>query len=299
MKIGVVVPAAEGDGEGETPHWPAIRSFALAAEGHGLDSVWMFDHFFHKPPAGPIRGQHEAWTIVSAIAAVTERIEIGTLVLCSSFRSPALVAKMAAAADEVSAGRLILGLGAGWHDPEYEAFGFPNDHRVDRFEEALRIAVPLLRGQPVTFEGRYHQARDAVLAPAPNRHIPVLVAAFGPRMLRLTARHADAWNTAWYGAPNGRLHQYLAMMDAAMEAEGRDPATLKRTVGMTVRDPERDTPEDEDEDTSFIGSVDDLARAFDEFAALGIDHLILGLQPITEASLDRLARALRHRSGSG
>jgi len=241
---------------------------------------------------------HEAWTVVSAVAAVTERVEIGTLVICSSFRNPALLAKMAATADEVSGGRLILGLGAGWHDPEYEAFGFPNDHRVDRFEEWLQIVVPLLRGETVTLDGRYHQARDAVLVPAPAHHIPVLVAAFSLRMLRLTARHADAWNTAWFGGPDGRLHQSLAKLHAAMEAEGRDPATLSRTVGMNVRDPELDTPEDRDEDRSFSGSVDDLARTIDEYAALGIDHLIIDLLPLTEASLDRLARALDLRSGS-
>jgi alkanesulfonate monooxygenase SsuD/methylene tetrahydromethanopterin reductase-like flavin-dependent oxidoreductase (luciferase family) len=299
MKIGVILPAAEGDGEGETPGWPAIRSFASAAEAHGLDSLWMFDHFFHKPEGRSIEGQHEAWTIVSALAAVTQRVEIGTLVLCSSFRSSALVAKMAATADEVSGGRLILGLGAGWHDPEYEAFGFPNDHRVDRFEEALQIVAPLLRGETVSFAGRYEEARDAVLAPAASRRIPILVAAFGPRMLRLTARYADAWNTAWYGAPDERLRERLAEFDAAIAVEGRDPSTVTRAVGMIVRDPAHDGSDDEDgEDASFGGSVDELGRAIDDYAALGIGHLILLLQPMTEASLDRLAPALGRRSGS-
>jgi alkanesulfonate monooxygenase SsuD/methylene tetrahydromethanopterin reductase-like flavin-dependent oxidoreductase (luciferase family) len=293
VKIGVILPAAEVDSEGSTPRWPAIRSFALAAEAHGLDSVWMFDHFFNEPPSGPIEGQLEAWTIVSAIAAVTERVEIGTLVLCTSFRSPALVAKMAATADEVSGGRLILGLGAGWHDPEYRAFGFPDDHRVDRFEEALQIIVPLLSGETVTFRGRYEEVRDAVLAPTPSRRIPVLVAAFGARMLRLTARHADAWNTAWYGAPDEHLRERLATFDAAMVAESRDPSTLMRTVGMVVYDPAHDVPDDEDEEgSSFSGSVDELAHAIGEYGALGIDHLILLLQPMTEASLNRLALAL-------
>ena len=136
-----------------------------------------------EPPTGPIEGQHEAWTIVSAVAAVTERVEIGTLVLCSSFRSPALVAKMAATADEVSGGRLILGLGAGWHDPEYEAFGFPADHRVERFEEALQVIVPLLRGETVSFAGRYEEVRDAVLAPRSGSPHP---------RARGGVRHADA-----------------------------------------------------------------------------------------------------------
>ena len=298
MKIGVIIPAAEADGGGRTPGWATIRSFALAAERHGLDSVWMFDHFFHQPATGPIEGMHEAWTIVSAIAAVTARVEIGTLVLCSSFRSPALVAKMAVTADEVSGGRLILGLGAGWHDPEYEAFGFPNDHRVERFEETLEIVVPLLRGETVSFAGRYEEVRDAVLAPAPGRRIPVLVAAFGTRMLRLTARHADAWNTAWYGAPDEQLREALATFDAAIAAEGRDRADLTLTVGMTVHDPEKSAPDDDEEDPSFSGSVDELAHAIDAYAALGIGHLILLLQPLTEASLERVALALGRRSGS-
>ena len=296
MKIGVILPAAASDASGARPSWPAIRSFAQAAEAHGLDSVWMFDHFFYEPPDGPIDGQLEAWTVVSAVAAATERVQIGTLVLCSSFRSPALVAKMAATADEVSGGRLILGLGAGWHDAEYDAFGFPKDRRVDRFEEALRIVVPLVRGESVTFDGRYHEARDAVLEPAPARRIPVLVAAVRPRMLRLTARYADAWNTAWFGAPDERLRERLANLDAALAAEGRDPETLERTVGIEVRDPERVGMADEDgEDRSFSGSVDELAEAIDAYEALGIGHLIVVLQPMIDASLERLALALSRR----
>jgi probable F420-dependent oxidoreductase len=295
VKIGVIVPAAASDASGARPSWPAIRSFAQSAEAHGLDSVWMYDHFFHKPSDGPIDGQLEAWTVVSAVAAATERVQIGTLVLCSSFRSPALVAKMAATADEVSGGRLILGLGAGWHDAEYDAFGFPKDRRVDRFEEALRIVVPLVHGESVTFDGRYHQARDAVLEPAPVRRIPVLVAAVRPRMLRLTARYADAWNTAWFGAPDERLRERLEHLDAALAAEGRDLETLERTVGIEVRDAERVGPADEGGDRSFSGSVDELAEAIDAYEALDIGHLIVTLQPMDEASLERLTLALSRR----
>jgi probable F420-dependent oxidoreductase len=296
MKVGAILPAAD-DGGRPTPPWPAIRSFALAAEEQGLDSVWMFDHFYYRPAGGPLEGQHEAWTIVSAVAAATERVEIGTLVLCSSFRSPTLVAKMAATADDVSGGRLILGLGAGWHDAEYDAFGFPRDRRVDRFEETLEIVGPLLRGETVTFDGRYDRARDAVLLPAPTRRIPILVAAFGPRMLRLTARHADAWNTAWFGAPDDRLAERLRALDAALETEGRDPATLARTVGMNVVDLDQDPDagDDDEDDRSFRGSVDELARAIDDYEALRIDHIIVLLQPMTETSLERLAAALALR----
>jgi len=296
VKIGVIVPAAASDSEGARPSWRAIASFARSAEAHGLDSVWMYDHFFHKPASGPIDGQLEAWTVVSALAAATERVEIGTLVLCSSFRHPSIVAKMAATTDEVSGGRLILGLGAGWHDAEYDAFGYPKDHRVDRFEEALRIVVPLVRGETVTFDGTYFTARDAVLEPSPSRRIPVLVAAFGPRMLRLTARHADAWNTAWFGAPDERLRGRLEALDAALAAEGRDPATLERTVGIEIRDPSLAPPAEEDgDDGAFGGSVDELAEALAAYDELGIAHLIVILQPMTEASLERLALALARR----
>ena len=156
------------------------------------------------------------------------------------------------------------------HDPEYEAFGFPKNHRVARFEETLEIVVPLLRGERVTFAGRYHRTRDARLVPPARRRIPVLVAGEGPRMVRLAARHADAWNTAWYGAPDERLSRQLA---ALTEALGRHV----------------------DQD-AFAGSVDALARAIDAYASLGIDHLIVLLQPMTEPSLDHLRAALELRA---
>src|SRR3954452_16559472 len=150
MKIGVILPASDLAGPDSTPGWPTIRDFALRAEERGLDSVWMIDHFFHETPDGARAGMHEAWTIVSAVGAVTSRVEIGTLVMCTAFRNPGLLAKMAATAQEISGGRLILGLGAGWHRAEFDAFGYPFDHRVTRFAEALPAIVALLRGQPVS-----------------------------------------------------------------------------------------------------------------------------------------------------
>jgi alkanesulfonate monooxygenase SsuD/methylene tetrahydromethanopterin reductase-like flavin-dependent oxidoreductase (luciferase family) len=228
---------------------------------------------------------------VAALAASTNTIELGQLVMCVSFRSPALLAKMAVTADGVSGGRLVLGLGAGWYDPEYLAFGFPTDHRVARFEEALQIIGPLLRGEQLTLAGRYHQIRDAVLLPPPDRPIPTLVAGNRPRMLRLTARYADAWNTAWFGLPDKRLGQRLADMHAALQAESRDPATLRRTVGM---DCELTDPDQTDRG-SFAGAVDQLAHTLDAYERLGIDDLIVRLQPSTQPALDRLARATEIR----
>src|SRR5215813_7118831 len=145
------------------PAWSEIRDYARHAEAIGLDSVWICDHLLSGPDDQRVEAILEAWTILSALAATTDRIELGQLVMCVSFRNPALLAKMAVTADAVSGGRLVLGLGAGWYDPEYQMYGFPTDHRGQRFAEALQIIAPLLRGETVTVAGRYHQVSEAVL----------------------------------------------------------------------------------------------------------------------------------------
>jgi probable F420-dependent oxidoreductase len=288
MLVGVVSLGSEGN-RGRTPGWDEVASFAQAAEARGLDSVWMFDHFLHQPESGPARGQHEAWTILSSLAATTTRIQLGTLVLCTSFRNPGVTAKMAATLDEISGGRLILGVGAGWHEPEYTAFGYPFDHRVTRFEESLGIIGPLLRGERVALDGRFESAHDAVLSPAPSRRIPILVAADGPRMLRIAARDADAWATAWYGMPERRLRESLADFEAALADMGRDPASVQRFAGIRAVLPD---VVDDDEDPSVVIEPGALAQAIDAYATLGFDHLIVGLEPKNEASLDALAGAV-------
>jgi alkanesulfonate monooxygenase SsuD/methylene tetrahydromethanopterin reductase-like flavin-dependent oxidoreductase (luciferase family) len=269
------------------PSWPDIRAFTERAEGAGLDSVWVCDHFFGSMPGAPLEGMHEAWTLAAALATVTTRVEVGQLVTCATYRNPGLLAKMAVTADAVSGGRLVLGLGAGWHDTEYEAFGYPMDHRVGRLEEALRIVVPLLSGETVSFAGRYHRVAGAVLLPAPDRPIPLLVAGNGPRLLRLTARHADAWNTAWFAGPDERLRVRLAALETALDEEGRDPSTLRRTVGMLVADPAV-AP---DESNAFTGSVEELAETLTRFDELGFADVVVVLEPMNERSLDRLAEA--------
>jgi alkanesulfonate monooxygenase SsuD/methylene tetrahydromethanopterin reductase-like flavin-dependent oxidoreductase (luciferase family) len=294
MRIGVVVPMSLSDGRGQMPTWPQVRAFGQHAEAVGLHSLWVCDHLFAGPPDDRAAGIHEGWTMLAALAASTSRVELGQLVTCTSFRHPALLAKMATTADAVSGGRLILGLGAGWYDPEYQAFGYPTDHRVGRFEEAIAIIGPLLRAERVTLAGSYYQVRDAVVRPPPDRPIPLLVAAKGRRMLRLTARYADAWNTAWFGLPDDLLQRRLAELNAALEAEGRDPATLRRTVGMEVRDPQA-ADSVGDLGMGFGGSVDELARAIDAYERLGFDDLLLQLEPKTTRSLDRLAEALELR----
>jgi alkanesulfonate monooxygenase SsuD/methylene tetrahydromethanopterin reductase-like flavin-dependent oxidoreductase (luciferase family) len=287
MRIGFVLTMEpmQDSAPGMPP--PAI-ALAEGAESIGLDSVWVYDHFFSNMPDEPPRiPVHEAWTIVSAVAARTHTVEIGQLVMCTAYRPPGMLAKMAASADAVSGGRLTLGIGAGWHSEEYRAFGYPFDDRVGRFEETLKIIAPLLRGESVSFSGRYHQANQAVLMPF-ERPIPLLVAAFRPRMLRLTARYADAWNTAWYGMPDDKLRAALAALDAALEAEGRDPSTLRRTVGIDAREPETNEGE---------GGVlvEDLPNLFDAYQELGVDDVILGFEGANDRTLERIERALIRR----
>ncbi|ADB29401.1 Luciferase-like monooxygenase [Kribbella flavida DSM 17836] len=293
MKLGVMVPVGGSDGpDGQLPGWADTRRLAEAAEQSGLDSVWLADHFFYRDPAGTTYGMHEAWTLLSALAVVTSRVELGTMVLCASFRDPGLVAKMAATLDEVSGGRLILGVGAGWHDPEYEANGLPTDHRVGRFEEWLEIVARLVRGETVSMEGKYYTVVDNALVPAPQRRIPVLVAALRPRMLDLTAQWADAWNTAWFGAVDEKVRERLDDFDAALERNQRPAGEVATTVGVTVRDPDQPAIPD-GASNALAGTVEELAEALTEYAALGVDHLVVGLEPMTPRSVERLAEAGR------
>ncbi|HEX3326793.1 MAG TPA: LLM class flavin-dependent oxidoreductase [Actinomycetota bacterium] len=292
-----MLPMAESDstfGRGASGGqiWSEALAFARHAEAIGLDSIWPCDHFLSEAPGGPVEGILEGWTVLSALAAVTDRVELGQMVMCVSYREPGLLAKMASTAQAVSGGRVVLGVGAGWYDREYQAFGYPIDHRVDRFEEALQIIVPLVRGDSVSFDGRYYTTRDAALLPPPAPSIPVLVAAKGSRMLRLTARYADAWNTAWFGTPTDELMRRVGDLDSALQAEGRDPHSLRRTVGMTVRDPDQTTEEDPN---TFGGSVDELAGTIDAYEKIGFDDIIAGVEPMTERSLDRLGQAMELR----
>ena len=302
MNIGMVLPMNESDGNG-AGQWARIRQLATHAEAGGLDSLWAYDHFIFRMPDEPEDGIHEAWTLLTAVAAVTERVELGTIVLGTGFRPPALTAKMAATLDEISNGRLILGIGTGWHEPEYTAFGYPFDHRAGRFEEALAIIGPLTKGERVTLHGRWHDVDDAVLIPPPPRpgrlpgRIPILIAAKGERMLRLTARHADAWNAAWFGLPNERFAQRRADLVAACEAEGRDPATLEVTAGLTLDAQGLSTrPGAAD---ALPPEADAVARALDAWRDLGVGHVQVDLRPVEERTIDILAAArAKHLGGA-
>ena len=285
MRIGVTLPLAEDDTEdGRSPTFAETLAYAQHAEALGLDSIWVFDHLLFRSAGEPDEGIREAWTTLAALATVVPRVELGALVMCASFRNPGLMAKMAATLDDLSGGRLILGLGSGWHEPEYDAFGFPFDHRVGRFAEDLEITARLLRKERVSFDGRWRQLDDAVLIPAPERAVPVLVAAKGPRMLRLTATWAEAWNVAWFSGVDDRLRGQLSALDEACTDVGREPTTLRRTVGLRLDDEE-------------VADGSRLASVFDGLAAVGVDDAIIWSTSKSLSALDRIAAGQRRHLG--
>lgn len=293
-QIGVQLPEVERE-----VRWPELRDMARVAEQVGLDSLWVGDHLLFRDPGLPLRGPWEAWSVLAAVAAVTARISLGPLVASTSFHNPAMLAKKAATIDEISGGRLILGLGAGWNEVEYRAFGFPYDHRVERFEEAFAIIRSLLRDGAVDFAGRYYQARECVLLPRPARTggPPIMLGTMGPRMLRLAARHADAWNAwfTWFGNRPSGVAALRAKVDAACAEVDRDPATLTRTVTVLVQFGSGDVARrggPPEQAPPLRGTPEELAEHLRAFAAEGIAHVQLVVDPITVHSIERLAPVL-------
>ena len=296
MKIGLVINHAEDYASGTIPNYREMRELALAAEEGGADSIWVFDHLlfrFDEEDPKATTGIWESWTLLTALAEATERVELGTLVLCNPFRNPALLAKMAHTLDEISGGRLILGVGAGWHKPEFDAFGYDFERRVDRFEEALQILRPLLKNQRIDFSGTFYQVKDCLITPPGPRPegIPLLIGARGPRMLRLAAQYADQWNTAWLGQP-GELAERLEWIRAANASTGRDPATLGVTVGVQVVYPDLGDTNSMAENP-LTGEAAQLAQAFHGYARAGADHLLLFVSPATLPAVGRVTGAIR------
>jgi len=296
MHIGLALTTLEGGLQGRTPSFGDLRQLAQGAEQMGFASLWMGDHLLYRFPGEEERGLWEVFSMLSALAAVTTRITLGSLVACTSFRSPALLAKIADTIDEISGGRLILGVGAGWHQSEYEAFGYPFDHLASRFEETLQVMVPLLRQGQVDFQGHYYQVHNCVLRPrGPSPSGPPLwIGADGPRMLHLVARYADGWNTAWH-TDSTVVKQHCQAVKSACEAIGRDPMSLALTAGVRVRLPSRDEGTQASE--ALSGSPEAIASQLQSFAEVGMTHLIVALEPKSLAGIERFARivALLHQ----
>jgi len=294
VKIGVTLPVGVVGTAGQVMPYAAIRELARTVEDSGLDSIWIYDHLLFHFPGKPREGVWEGWTILSGLAEATRRVELGTMVLCTAFRNPAVLAKMAVTLDEMSGQRLILGLGAGWHEPEFAMFDLPFDHLAGRFEEAVQIIAPLVREGKVDFRGRYTSAIECEILPAPSRKIPVLIGASKPRMLELTARYADSWNTGGGGRVDG-LAPKRAALEAAEAEVGRDPASLEVTVSINVAFPDLgDVPDDAHDPAKFLsGTVDEIAAGLRGFAEAGVGHVMAWLYPLNEEAIARLAAAAK------
>ena len=300
LKVGVQLPEVERE-----VRWPEVLDMVRAIEDLGFDSIWLGEHLLYRWPDREPRGPWEAWSSMAAIAAVTSRVEFGPLVACTNFHNPALLAKQANTIDEISGGRLVLGLGAGWNETEFRAFGFPYDHRVDRFEEAFTIIRTLLRDGAIDFDGRWYQVRDCELLPRGPRPggPPLMIGSNGPRMLRATVPYVDSWNS-WFADTGNRPDGVPALrelVDAACREVGRDPAAVQRTVAVLVELPggagrlqgaySKEAPE------PLTGSPAEMAAVLRAYASHGISHVQLVVDPITVESIRALEPVLRELDG--
>ncbi len=275
--------------------WPEYVVLARAAEEVGFDSIWLGDHLLYRGDGRPERGPWEAWTLLAGLAAVTQRVGLGPLVACAGFQAPGLLAKMACTVDEISGGRLVLGLGAGWNEAEFRAFGLPFDHRGSRFAEAFEIIRRLLAGERVTLAGRFWQVEDAVLLPKPRRRTPLMVGSTGERVLRIALPHVDAWNTwyDWYGNTTEGFAVRNAEMDEALRRAGRSPAEVERSacVLVVLERVTRDRPV-EPGSAPLQGSMERIASGLRDLSEAGADEAILIVSPISERSIRHLGEAL-------
>jgi alkanesulfonate monooxygenase SsuD/methylene tetrahydromethanopterin reductase-like flavin-dependent oxidoreductase (luciferase family) len=276
-----------------------MRDIALAAEHGGLDSIWMADHIFIEAPDGPLRGVWESMAMLGALADATSRVELGPLVLCTPFRNPGMIAWAANTLDEISGGRFVLGLGSGWHKPEFDCFGFEFGRRVSVFEDSLEVIVPLLREGRVDYDGEW-AVGHAELRPAGPRAArggpPILIAGSKPRMMSLIAKWADRWNSVWYGLPTDEFRDERANLRAACADVGRDESTIEVSVGIAVQDPrtlDRNGPQ------AVVGRVDELVEAFEIWHKEGVDEVMCRLEPPSTDIVSVIAEAAaRFRPGS-
>ncbi len=281
MKVGVQLPEVE-----RVVRRDELAAIARAAEELGFDSVWVGDHLLYRGDGRPERGPWDCWTTLAWLADVTDRVELGPLVACTAFHPPGILARQAAAVDELSGGRLVLGIGAGWNEEEFRAFGLPFDHHVSRFEEAFTIVRRLIAGERVAFHGDYHSVEDAVLLPPPTRRPKLMIGANKPRMLAIALPYVDAWNSWYthYGNTAEGFAAHNAEISQAAERAGRDPAQIERSACVLV---EVDGAGERPRDVEAVpaGRVRDHLRAL---ADAGADEAILVLDPINERSVRSL-----------
>jgi probable F420-dependent oxidoreductase len=262
-------------------------AMARAAQAVGFDSIWMGDHLLYRDEPGE-RGPLEAFSLLAALAASTDRIALGPLVACLPFREPVVLAKTAATLDEISGGRLTLGVGAGWNRDEFDAAGIPFGDRVGRSLEAYEIVRGLIAGERVTFSGTWHRTDDAVLLPRPARRIPLMVGSTGARVLAATLGSADVWNLwgPWHGNDPAGFSAENARVSEIASGLGRDPTSIERSVCVftAIELAPGEEPVDEDVEP-LTGSADEIARGLRAFADAGADEVILVPSPNTERAI--------------
>ena len=290
LRVGIQLPEVE-----RIVRWSEYVAMAHAAEAAGFDSIWVGDHVVYRGEGRPERGPWEAWSLLAALAAVTTRVQLGPLVACTAFSRPALLAKRAAAVQEISGGRLVLGLGAGWNEAEFRSFGVPFDHRVSRFEESFEVIRRLMSGERVTLHGAFTDIEDAVLLPAPTHRTPLMIGSNSPRMLSIALPHADSWNT-WFDAYGNTPDGFAVRnreIDAAARSAGRDPGDIRRSACVLVvldrASTERTIPAGV---TPLEGTTARISQGLRDLAAVGADEAIIVASPITERSITMLGEAL-------
>ncbi|HJU51957.1 MAG TPA: LLM class flavin-dependent oxidoreductase [Acidimicrobiia bacterium] len=295
MRFGVQLPETEYEAS-----WPELREMARVAEASGIDSLWVGDHLLYEQN-GSRSGPWEAWSLLAGLAAVTSRIAIGPLVAALPFHNPAVLAKSAATIDEISGGRLTFGVGAGWNEVEFTAFGLPYQRRVDRFAEAFQIIRRLLQAERVDFVGEFYQLEGAELFPRPPRPgtMPFMIGSNRPRMLGIALPYVDWWNS-WYSNFDNDPQQVgglVARIEAACLDAGRDPSTLQKSVAIYIHLEERSLSR-RTGGTPWWGSIDEHLQSLSVIEEAGIDEVIGILDPITPASIEKFSEiSARFRAG--
>ena len=267
--------------------WDDVLEVSQHAEATGWDGVYVMDHFMGNDPGTGVlpRGAVEVPTLegtgaLAALAAVTDRVRLGTLVLGNTYRHPAVVANWAATVDHISDGRVLLGVGAGWQVNEHEQYGIdlprPGE-LLDRFEEACQVWHGLLRSEKTTLDGRHYQLTDAICEPKPvQQPLPLLIGGKGDRMLGIVARYADEWNM-WGLAPT--IAERAAVLDRHCERIGRDPNGIKRSAQalflVTEDDAKAKAFREGTDRPAVAGRADEIAEAVADWQEGGLDEVIV------------------------
>ena len=294
MQVGIQLPEVE-----RVVGWDEYRQMAIRAERVGFDSLWLGDHLLYRR-GGLDTGPWECWSMLAAIAAVTDQILLGPLVSPTGFRNPALLAKMAATVDEISGGRLILGLGSGWNEREFNAFGMPFDRRVSRFEEEFQIIVDLIRTGRSEFRGEFFTQDDNLLIPPARPELPIMIGSTGPRMLAITAGEMDWWNE-WYARFDNqpeKLTKLIRRLDEALEAVDRDPEDVVKSVALYVEMTNSGARPVGRSIRPITGSNEQITDQILAFAPM-VAHVQLVVDPITIESIEALGPVVSAIHASG